>query len=127
MKGFVWRYNLLLIAKYSILSPITDFDIPFDVPMTLDEVGQRAQAVLRDLRLFGDHIGADVMPEIVASMDPKNLKGHFLLKEIRIHMKRILKEEKDVYRVVAVDGGKCFTGKANSGNNIVILPSASSS
>lgn len=92
--------------------------------MTLDEVARRAQAVLRDIRLSGDHIGADVMLEIVAVMDPKNPKGPFLLKEIQVHLERKSKEGSAIYQVIDVDGGKCFTGKANSGKNMVILPSS---
>ncbi|KAL6511647.1 formate dehydrogenase (NAD+) [Orobanche gracilis] len=96
-KPFGISRTMYLYHGLALVSAIPqNFDIPVGVPMTLDEVGWRAQAVLRDLHLFGDHIGVGVLPQIVANMDPKNPKGPFLLKEIRVRLERILKEERAV-------------------------------
>ncbi|KAL6511648.1 hypothetical protein OROGR_021245 [Orobanche gracilis] len=57
-KSFGISRTMYLYHGLALVSTIPqNFDIPAGVPMTLDEVGRRAQAVLRDLCLFGDHIG----------------------------------------------------------------------
>ncbi|KAL6523869.1 hypothetical protein OROMI_030964 [Orobanche minor] len=61
-----------------------NFGICVGVEMSLSHAGECVRSILRDLNLFGVHIGADVLPEISAVQNPKR-GGPFLIDEVRPH------------------------------------------
>lgn len=91
--------------------------------MKLKEAFEQVNEVLKNLELFGEHIGRDVYPEIQAVINPNDIHGPRIIKEIRPCFIRVFEEGKAKWRLDDVDVNDRYSGNANNGDNIVILPS----
>lgn len=91
--------------------------------MKLEEASQQVNEVMKNLELFGEHIGRDVYPEIQAVINPNDIHGPKIIREIRPYFIRVLEEGKAKWRLENANEKDRYSGNANNGDNIVILPS----